>query len=267
MTAAGSWLAARLRPRSFRGKRRLLDGLVPKTGTRSARVYGASFELDLSELIQREIFLGTFEPAEGRMVARILRPGDTFIDVGANVGFFTALAARAVGPTGRVIAYEPSPVACAKLRQMVEANRLHQVEVVEAGLGATAGSETIYWSAAAGNHTPTMLPHPASDHRAVEVRTLDAEARRLDLASIALIKIDVEGFELRVFQGATGLLARHFIRRVLCEFNQPWLSLAGTSIAALAAHIEAAGFHRAAHSGMRPDSPNRLYELTPPLKN
>src|SRR6185436_6075060 len=95
------------RPHNFRGKLRLLDGLVPHTGDRVASVWGYQVHLDLSEAIQRWIYMGAFEPKETALATRWLRPGMTFVDVGANVGYFTLLAASRVGPSGRVHAIEP----------------------------------------------------------------------------------------------------------------------------------------------------------------
>jgi predicted methyltransferase len=86
----------------------------------------AFFELDLKDLIQRDIYWGTFEPNETRLVQEYLRPSMTFLDVGANLGYYTALAASLVGRRGRVIAFEPSPYAFEKLHAMVVNNKLEQ---------------------------------------------------------------------------------------------------------------------------------------------
>ena len=74
---------------------------------RSARVFGLQFELDLADWIQRSIYFGTYEPLETRLVAAFLKPGMTVVDIGANIGYYTALAASKVGPEGRIYAIEP----------------------------------------------------------------------------------------------------------------------------------------------------------------
>ncbi len=94
------WLVQLLRPFSFRGKYRLLTALIPKQGQREACIFGVRSTLDLSDLIQRFIYLGCYEPLETAAVRKVLRPGMTFVDAGANIGYFTWLAARLVGPTG-----------------------------------------------------------------------------------------------------------------------------------------------------------------------
>jgi FkbM family methyltransferase len=234
-------LVTALRPLRWPGKRRFMECFSPHHGLRRAHIAGASFQLDLSEYIQRQLYQGTFELAETRLVHRYLRHGMTFVDGGANVGYFTALAARCVGSTGRVIAYEPSPQASLQLHQLIAANRWTFVEAVPSGLGARADELTLYWNPSSGNHTPTLVPHAASSQVKVEIRTLDAEAARLGLDRIDFLKLDVEGHEPHVLAGAQRLLAERRIGAILCEFNQPWLSAAGSSCAALDAQFRAAG--------------------------
>src|SRR4051812_45920835 len=103
---------AQLRSIRFRGKARLFNLFCPRSGTKRARIFGSVFSLDLADFVQRQIYLGTFEPKETRLVNGFLQPGMTFVDAGANVGYYTALAAAKVaGNQGRVIAFEPSPYA------------------------------------------------------------------------------------------------------------------------------------------------------------
>src|SRR5437867_4169102 len=118
-----SLLIEQLRPIQFRGKARLLHSLSARAGERSAVVFGTIFHLDLEDYIQRSIFLGTFEPAETRIVSKYLQKGMTVVDVGANVGYFTALGAKRVGSGGRIAAFEPSPYAFQRMSRMVCENR------------------------------------------------------------------------------------------------------------------------------------------------
>lgn len=204
---------------NFRGKRRLVEQLSGRRGVRRARLFGAEFELDLGEFIQRQMYFGCFEALEARAVADYLRPGMTVVDAGANVGFYTALAAERCGAGGRVIAYEPSPYASERLRAMVERNRLDRVTAVEAALGDAAGQGTLFIERDA-NHSPSLIrSRDAADASAVEVRTLDAEAARLGLDKIDLLKLDVEGYETQVLAGAGELLRAGRIGAVLCELH------------------------------------------------
>ena len=151
-----------------------------------------------------------------------------FVDVGANIGYYTLLAARRVGPTGRVFAIEPSPYAADRLSQTISANVISQVRIERCGLGRRTG-EVMLYDAAVGNHAPTMLGDPRGPGQEVPLRTLDECVHEWNIDRIDLMKIDVEGYEPEVFAGAARTLADGKIRAILCEFNAHWLARAGTS--------------------------------------
>src|SRR5262249_46342421 len=92
-----------LEPLNFRGKARLLHSLCPKEGERQRQIFNSRVELDLSDYIQRSMYLGVYEPAESKAIRAYLKPGMTFVDVGANVGYYTLMAASLVGRDGLVI--------------------------------------------------------------------------------------------------------------------------------------------------------------------
>jgi FkbM family methyltransferase len=241
------WLANTLRPHPFRGKLRLLDPLAPRQGRRSASVFNFEMQLDLADTIQRHIYLGTYEPRETALVREWLKPGMTFVDAGANVGYFTALAASCVGPSGRVFAVEPQPKVYEQLAAMVQRNRLTQVRAFQCGLSAAEGELPLYLPPESdGEHhttrNATMIAHGASRQIAVPVKTLDACIAEWGIERVDLLKIDVEGHEPQVFQGAARALVERRIRAILCEFNEFWLRRAGSSAQQLHALLAAAGF-------------------------
>ena len=243
MTTLPDWLASALRPHPFRGKLRLLDGLVPRHGQRTARVFRSRMDLDLMDEIQRLIYLGTYEPKETALVRRWLKPGMTFVDVGANVGYFTALAADCVGPEGLVYAIEPQPEVHKQLEGMVEENALCNVCVICGGLSDTPGELPLYLPAdPATGHNATMTAHPAAHRISVSVETLDQCMDEWGIYRIDLLKIDVEGHEPQVLRGARRALAERRIQAVLCEFNDFWLRVAGSSAQDLYRTFTEAGF-------------------------
>jgi FkbM family methyltransferase len=254
-------LIAAARPVQFRGKARLLGRFVPREGVRTATVHGCRMTLDLSDYIQRMVYLGAYERWETRVVRRVLRPGMCFVDVGANVGYFTLLAARRVGPTGRVFAVEPSPWAADRLAAAIAENGLHHVRVERCGLGAAPGTATLY-DPRPDNHTPTMLADAGSPGRTVPVRTLDECVREWGADRIDLLKIDVEGYEPAVFAGGERALAGGTVRAVLCEFNPHWLHKAGSSSRELYRTLTGFGFADAAGAAGEPAETgveNRLF--------
>jgi FkbM family methyltransferase len=199
--------------------------------------------LDLGEDIQRRIYLGTYEPRDTTIVRRWLRAGMTFVDVGANVGYYTVLAASRVAKIGRVIAVEPSTYAYSRLSSVVRVNGLNQVRTIHAALGAESGYADLYVSPCSARlHSPTMVPHSGGDPSRVEVRTLDEVLDECEVGVVDLVKIDVEGYEPHILRGGVRSLAARRIRAVLCEFNDFWLRRLGSSPQEVHEMLTAAGF-------------------------
>ena len=188
--------------------RRLL-GLGAETEVRRG---GLRWQLDLNEGIDLSIFLlGAFERRTIRAYRKIVRAGDLVLDIGANVGAHTLPLARQVGPSGRVIAFEPTDFAFAKLSRNVALNpdlaeriTLSRTMLVDAG---ETLPETLYasWPVHGQGVHPTLRARAMSTAQARAV-TLDAFAA--DLPRIDFIKLDVDGHEARVLRGARAALGR-----------------------------------------------------------
>ncbi len=153
----------------------------------------------------------TYEPHLTSRMARALQPGATFIDIGASVGFFTLLAATRVGPTGRVLAVEPSPTNCKLLCLSLLANAMGNVALFPAA--ASDAEELLLYDAIDSNGMISPMPSdPGAEHligtRTI-VRSLVLDRQLRDLARLDVIKIDVEGAEYRALKGATDLLRAH----------------------------------------------------------
>ncbi|MCA0301835.1 MAG: FkbM family methyltransferase [Proteobacteria bacterium] len=156
---------------------------------------------------------GSFEPNEFAFLDRVLKPGMVFIDVGANDGYYTLFAARRVGPTGLVVAAEPSSRERAHLQRNLGRNGLDNVTVVPAAIGAASGLADLHLAHGvhAGHNTLGAFAHDdvvrASLER-VAIEPLDSVVTRLGLAQVDFVKIDVEGAEARVVDGATTVLEK-----------------------------------------------------------
>ena len=156
---------------------------------------------------------GSFEPNEFAFLDRVLKPGMVFIDVGANDGYYTLFAARRVGPTGLVVAAEPSSRERAHLQRNLGRNGLDNVTVVPAAIGAASGLADLHLAHGvhAGHNTLGAFAHDdvvrASLER-VAIEPLDSVVSRLGLARVDFVKIDVEGAEARVVAGATDVLEK-----------------------------------------------------------
>jgi FkbM family methyltransferase len=147
--------------------------------------------------------LGRYErPVQAALVEH-LRPGDTFYDVGANLGFFTMLAARLVGPSGRVYAFEPVPENAAAVRHNARLNDFGQVTVLEKAVADAAGrGELRQAHHAGGSALSTVAPPPdVKGIIPVEIVTIDGLVTGGTCAPPSLVKIDVEGAEMAVLEG------------------------------------------------------------------
>lgn len=238
-----SRLVSALWPLRFPGKYRLLDGLAPREGSSEGRVFGYKMTLDLRDVMERSIYLGAYERKESALFGRWLKPGMTFLDVGANIGYFTLLASRRVLPKGRVIAIEPAPYVHDRLARVVAENRLN-VEHHRMGLSDRDGSCTLYLPAGDGhNYSPTMAKHDGAGMiEEVPVRRLDDCLDEWKVDKVDLLKIDVEGHEGKVFAGASNALAAGRIKAILCEFNDYWLRETGTTPQAVFDTLTGYGF-------------------------
>ena len=115
----------------------MATALIPPGTVVEDVVVGNGFRmtLQLDAYLDRAIYLDAFEHTTCEVLSRVLRPGDTFIDVGANIGFFSLMAARLVGQAGKVLAFEPNRSVCKRLRHACEMNLCtHVVHVREHGL-------------------------------------------------------------------------------------------------------------------------------------
>lgn len=149
-------------------------------------------------------------PMQEAVVAE-LRPGATFYDIGANVGFVTLLAARLVGPTGRVVAFEPVPENVAAIRHNLALNGIDWAEVRQTAVADKPGSAKLILSdvSAFSRLATVNVPTGARGQIEVQVTTVDEFMASGQAPPPDLVKIDVEGAELEVIEGMRETLARH----------------------------------------------------------
>jgi len=209
---------------------------------------GYSFDCSLRDLIARDVFFaGCFAAQEIAFVRAVLGPGMTFVDVGANWGLFTLVAAHLVGETGRIVALEPDPRILPKLKSNVERNHLRQVQVMEVAAAdrdsalALAGHDH-----EGGNWGVSRLVEPGL----VPQTTFTVQARRLDslldeahVEVVDLLKIDVEGAEDRVLSGMEAGLRRRRYRCILLELHPQQLAERGRTAQGVADALLALGYN------------------------
>ncbi|MCB0209167.1 MAG: FkbM family methyltransferase [Anaerolineae bacterium] len=155
--------------------------------------------------------LGTNEKPVQKAIAHYLRPGQVFYDIGANVGFFTAIAAKRVGPTGFVYAFEPVPENAQSIRHNINLNGFSQVTVFEQAVSDKSGVGALFVTHYAGGSTLSTVGKPSDTREVINVSliSIDDLVTRRTLLPPSLVKIDVEGAELDVLKGMRHTLKKH----------------------------------------------------------
>jgi FkbM family methyltransferase len=185
---------------------------------------------------------GTWEAGETAIVRDRLKPGMTFVDVGAHVGYFACLAARLVGPRGLVLCFEPSPRNYELLLANVWVNGLTNVVCFPWAVADTNGFEDLYLS-----------PDNSGDHRlfagegreeSLKVRTVAVDTLSAVRPPVDFVKIDVQGGEDRVVRGMRGLLQASASATLLVEYWPHGIRLRGGDERAVLDFYRELGYRR-----------------------
>ncbi len=180
--------------------------------------FGATMYLSLADGLQTNIFLsGYWEPAITKIISKSLTKEDIFIDIGANVGYYTLLASQLVGNKGKVYAFEASPKIFNQLEKNIFKNKITNTILFNVAISNQSGSTWI-WSAPEGNagHSTIMDNVAAEDGHTREAEipcgTIGQFVPQDDLRSARLIKIDIEGAERLAIEGILPSLAQFSTR-------------------------------------------------------
>jgi len=182
-------------------------------------------------------------------LANTLRQGDVFFDIGSSVGQFAIPMAKIVGPTGRVMAFEPEAVASERLQRHIAINGLTNVSLFRMALGEENCKAKLLFG---DNICPSLLPHQGecvaqNFSQAVEVVRGDRLVLSQALPIPRAVKIDVEGYEYSVLRGLKRTLA-HRACELLCLEIHPTFLPAGVTQEQIAEFVESLGFSREAES-------------------
>lgn len=169
-------------------------------------------------------------------------PGNVVFDVGANVGFYSLTAASMVGPSGRVVAFEPGPKTSARLRENAALNGFANLVVVEVAVSDKPGVLHLHLGEDSEANSLYDAGPAATGSVEVSVLTLDAYAEAEGIARVDLLKIDAEGAEVGIIRGARRILTGPDAPPVIVEANPVTLRTAGESVDSLRAEVEALGY-------------------------
>lgn len=204
-------------------------------------------KLRLDNDLSRTLFSGgCFEPNEFCLIDQLLKPGMVFIDAGANEGLYTVFAAARVGEAGRVIAVEPSAREIRRLRQNLALNKFGSVEIIVAALAEHSGTVRLFLAEVehSGQNTLGAAAYPGVamvGEEEVAAITLDELAFQCGLTQLDVLKLDLEGAELRVLSSASRTLAE-LKPLILAEVNEAALGHQDGSVAGLYELLEAADY-------------------------
>lgn len=172
--------------------------------------HGDNFKINMASFLEWHIWaFGSFEAHFAELFQRLVGPGDRCIDVGANVGVHTIRLAKLVGPQGEVIAIEPDAELARRARSNLRLNLLSNVRMIQAAADRHGGCKvTLYRpdNLDSNKARASMLPHSYLTGSAAEVQTVTIDD--VCPGPVVLIKIDVEGFEEAVVEGAVKTIAR-----------------------------------------------------------
>jgi len=166
---------------------------------------GLLMDVDAAEWGQLAILTaGATEPATLALFERLLRPGDTVLDVGAHVGLHALVAARAIGEAGSIYAFDPQPYNADRICRNAELNGLQNLTVVCAAAGERDGFLRVPFQSLRDRSRLSLAqagPNDLVTSIEVPIRRLDTFMRENDVSGAKLVKIDVEGYELEVIRG------------------------------------------------------------------
>ncbi|HYZ93731.1 MAG TPA: FkbM family methyltransferase [Actinomycetota bacterium] len=214
-------------------------------GEHDVEVDGFQMTVDVGEYIQRRLFYRCHEPHESRLVQRLLRPGDVFVDVGAHVGFFTLIGAARVGDDGHVYAFEPVPANYSTLERNIRQNNVGNVTVNRAAVTDRSGNVKL------GLDEERLVGKSTGDFTiGGAYGPLDAQGVSLDdyLAQVGesrplrLVKMDVEGLEPQVLAGAERTLDAMTPDAILFEQNAALLRRRGHEADAVTSRLQDRGY-------------------------
>jgi len=239
MTVPEFIYAVLLRPRPLR---KLANALLRAALPAQIRRDGAVVVLNPNDpVVSGALALHVYENAETRFFKNVCKTGMTFLDVGANIGLYTALALSRIGSTGRVVALEPDCESFEYLRKTVIANRADNVTCIRKAAADRSGVMKLFVSENNRGDNRLYDNELSTGAYEVEVAPVDLLLRELGIVTVDLVKIDVQGFEGRVLRGMRETIARSPNLTILMEFWPHGLRCAGTEPAELLADLEVMG--------------------------
>jgi FkbM family methyltransferase len=235
--------------------------LSPRNGSVIGQIGTYKIMLDLRDTIQQQIYFGIYEIIETKLIKKLIRPGCVFFDIGANVGYYSFLASKLVGTTGRVFAFEPIPGNMSDIQRNIQANAITNIFIHPLAVGSKSGTLILYTRENPLHNSgwASKVSTPRRQNK-VEVRvvSLDDFIKSKGINSVHLMKMDIEGSELDALLGGKRLFTQKDAPDIICEVN-PFLlgrqNLESRAITQCLADYGYSLFQLEHLSSVRPDAP------------
>jgi FkbM family methyltransferase len=219
-------------------------------------------ELSADQVVSKQIYwFGIFEVCEAKFFASLIRPGMVVIDVGSNIGQYTLLAAKRVGATGRVHTFEPSATNFALLKRNVSRNGFgDRVTLNQVALSSVSTAQRLLVAPDGGSNflssDASVVPNNWASE-IVETTTLDDYVRNRGVERVDVVKVDAEGHDLEILQGAIATLTNQR-PDLFVEFAERLLVRAHTTAHALLGFLTRLGYvpYEFSGTGVRPLAAN-----------
>lgn len=175
-------------------------------------VNGLKIIADLDDWIQQNIFFNGIYDSHGiAYLNKCLVKGDTFIDIGANIGSYTLVASKLVGNNGKIIAFEPVDTVSNRLEQNISLNKLENITVVKKAVYTDHALLSLHVASQENLGMSSILRHDSESGKIIDVEAvaLDEYLKTQNILEIKLIKLDIEGAELFALQGMTNTILKN----------------------------------------------------------
>lgn len=207
---------------------------------RSVMVQGHRMWLDDKDTLELAVH-EVYEPMETALLKEQLKTGQTFVDVGANIGYYTLIAARCVGPAGRAFAFEPDPTNFQLLQKNISANGYTNATPVNKALSSKTGTTKLYLNPANRGDHRIYDSHDGRPSVEIKTTTLDSFFKKLD-KEVHFIKMDIQGAETAALSGMKGLIGKNKGLKLVTEFSPGALKAFGADPRKYLKDLQALGF-------------------------
>ena len=183
--------------------------------------FGFKLLINKNKIVEREFYLGNYESDILNIFRKLVKKNYTIIDAGANIGVFSLIAANKYKGKVRVYAFEPAAYPANKIRKNIEINRIETIEVCNSALGNYKGEINLnICEDDAYNSIGTNPQAKIQGNIKVPITTIDIFCKENSITKVDILKMDTEGAEYLILQGAKSFLSSHCIPIIFTEYNR-----------------------------------------------